>query len=223
MVSHELKTPVTSIKGYIQMLLSMLQDTDETGTGIVPVKSSLNRIDEQIKRLTRLITEMLDLSKLEESKLHLKKEKLVLNELVKETVQDIEFTNKTHRIHIQNLFSGSVYVDKDRIQQVIVNLVNNGIKYSPRQTDINICIAQKIPGTIEVSVQDFGIGISQEEQEKIFDRFYRVDGKLEITFAGFGIGLYITREILAKHDGMIQVASEPGKGSVFTFTLPLTS
>lgn len=221
MVSHELKTPVTSIKGYVQMLLSMLDGMKEADINMVPVKPSLTRIDEQIKRLTRLITEMLDLSKLEESKLYLKKEKLVLNELVKETVQDIDFTNKTHKIHIEELFTGSVYVDKDRIQQVIINLVNNGIKYSPQKQDIHIRIAQKIHGTIEVSVEDFGIGISEEEQEKIFDRFYRVEGTVEFTFAGFGIGLYITREILAKHDGTIKVASEPGKGSVFTFTLPL--
>lgn len=221
MVSHELKTPVTSIKGYVQMLLSMLHGTTENNTGTIPVISSLKRIDEQIKRLTRLITEMLDLSKLEESKLHLHKEKWVLNDLVKETVQDIGFTNKTHHIHIEELFSGSVYADKDRIQQVIINLVNNGIKYSPHKEDIYICIAQTTPGTIDVSVKDFGIGISTEEQEKIFDRFYRVDGKAEFTFSGFGIGLFITREILTKHDGSIRVNSEPGKGSLFTFTLPL--
>jgi PAS domain S-box-containing protein len=221
MVSHELKTPVTSIKGYVQMLLAMLTGTPETDMNTVPVKPALTRIDEQIKRLTRLITEMLDLSKLEESKLYLQKEKLVLNDLVKETVQDIGFTNKTHNIQIDEHFTGQVYVDKDRIQQVIINLVNNGIKYSPQKQDVHISIAQTIPGTIEVSVTDFGIGISQQEQEKIFDRFYRVDGPLELTFAGFGIGLYITREILAKHDGSIKVSSEPGKGSVFTFTLPL--
>lgn len=221
MVSHELKTPVTSIKGYVQMLLSMLNGDAGGNVDTVPVTSSLTRIDEQIKRLTRLITEMLDLSKLEESKLYLNKENLVLNDLVKETVQDIGFTNKTHNIHIEELFSGSVYVDKDRIQQVIINLVNNAIKYSPQKNDINISITQKTLGTIEVSVQDFGIGISKDQQEKIFDRFYRVNGTVEFTFAGFGIGLYITREILAKHDGTIQVTSEPGKGSVFTFTLPL--
>jgi two-component system, chemotaxis family, CheB/CheR fusion protein len=222
MVSHELKTPVTSIKGYVQMLLSMLDDTGEKDMNAIPIKSSLTRVDEQIKRLTRLITEMLDLSKLEESKLHLKKETLVLNDLVKETVQDIGFTNKTHNISIKHLFTGSVYVDKDRIQQVIINLVNNGIKYSPQKQHIEVSIEQKIPGTIDVSIKDFGIGINEQEQEKIFNRFYRAEGKVEYTFGGFGIGLYITKEILAKHNGTIKVESMVDIGSVFTFTLPLS-
>ena len=223
MVSHELKTPVTSIKGYVQMLLSILNDGTETNINALPVKSSLTRVDEQIKRLTRLITEMLDLSKLEESKLHLQKEKVVLNDLVKETVQDIEFTNKTHNISIQHQFTGTVYVDKDRMQQVIINLVNNGIKYSPKKQKIEIIIAQKSAGTIEVSIKDFGIGISKLEQKKIFDRFYQAQGKIEYTFGGFGIGLYITKEILAKHDGTIKVESMVDIGSVFTFTLPLAT
>ena len=203
------------------MLLSMLKDNAENDINGMPIKSSLTRVDGQIKRLTRLITEMLDLTKLEESKLHLQKEKLVLNDLVKETVQDIEFTNKTHHINIHSQFTGNVYVDKDRMQQVIINLVNNGIKYSPQKKNIEIIIDQKQPGTIEVSIKDFGIGINETQQGKIFDRFYRAEGKTEYTFGGFGIGLYIVKEILAKHDGTIKVESMVDKGSVFTFTLPL--
>ncbi len=222
MVSHELKTPVTSIKGYVQLLLSMLRhQKEEQLLPILPLQTSLERIDKQILRLTRLITEMLDLSRLEESKLELNLENFSLNDLLTETIQDIQYSNVTHTINVQQAFKAQVFCDKDRIQQVIINFINNAIKYSPAMDIIEITILDAGDNKVSLTVKDFGIGIAKEHQQKIFERFYRVQGKNEETFSGFGIGLFIANEIIQRHHGNISVESEPGEGSVFTFTLPL--
>ena len=223
MVSHELKTPVTSIKGYVQMLLSMLKDNPETEVAGLPLLSSLTRIDSQVLRLTRLITEMLDLTRLETGKLELKKELFGLEELVNETVKDITYTNTKHSINIHTDFNGMVYGDKDRLGQVLINIINNAIKYSTENNQIDVNIYQPENNLIAVSVKDYGIGINKTDQLKIFERFYRAGGKSEKTYAGFGIGLYIANEIMERHQGFISVDSEEGKGSTFTFTLPLAT
>ena len=175
MVSHELKTPVTSIKGYVQLLLTMLENEQQLETSL-PLKSSLARIDSQVSRLTRLITEMLDLSRIEAGKLELQKKIFSLDELVTETVQDIKFTNTHHTIIISRHFTCSVYGDKDRIEQVIINLINNAIKYSPDNNRVEIRIDGAENNQVAVSIQDFGIGIDMEHQQKIFARFYRAAG-----------------------------------------------
>lgn len=221
MISHELKTPVTAIKGYVQLLLSMLQQQNDIPISSMPLLSSLVHIDKQIVRLTRLITEMLDLSRLEESKLQLIIKKFSLNNLITETVEDIEFTNTIHTISVHHNFTAAVYGDRDRIEQVLINFINNGIKYSPDKSSTEITIYAAGSNEVAVSVKDFGIGIASEDQKKIFERFYGVSGKSEDKFSGFGIGLFIASEIIHRHLGRISVVSEPGKGSVFTFFLPL--
>ncbi len=221
MVSHELKTPVTSIKGYVQLLLSMMEEAEGPLPSSIPVQPTLQRIDKQVLRLTRLITEMLDLSRIEESKLELRKETFSINDAITETVQDVLHTNTSHTIQVQHHFKGCVTGDKDRIQQVLINLINNSIKYAPQQKTIEIMIEKANHQQLSVSVKDYGIGIAKNDQQKIFERFYRVDGKSEKTFLGFGIGLFISKEIIERHRGCIKVESELGKGSVFTFTLPL--
>ncbi len=163
---------------------------------------------------------MMDLSRVEESKLDLKKEFFLLNQLVTETVEDIKYTNNSHSIILTNNFNGNIYGDKDRLQQVIINLINNAIKYSPAKTNIEISI-NKAGDKIAVSVKDSGIGIAKKDVEKIFERFYRVTGKNEHAFSGFGIGLFLADEIIKRHNGEIKVESELNKGSIFTFTLPL--
>ena len=223
MVSHELKTPVTSIKGYVQMLISMLKDKPEAEMAGVPLLSFLIRIDSLVLRLTRLITEMLDLSRLETGMLELKKELFGLDELANEIVKDITYTNTKHVIHIHTEFTGIVYADKDRLGQVLINLINNAIKYSTDNNPIDVNIHQPENNLIAVSVKDYGIGISKYDQLKIFERFFRAGGRSEQTYAGFGIGLYIVNQIMERHQGFISVDSEEGKGSTFTFTLPLAT
>ncbi|MEO7313218.1 MAG: chemotaxis protein CheB [Chitinophagaceae bacterium] len=222
MVSHELKTPVTSIKGYAQLLLMMLnQDKDYQYPELL--KSSLVRIDNLVMRLTRLITEMLDLSRIEADRLELKYSRVSINDLVLETVEDIRQTNSKHTIEVFSQFSCQVNIDPSRIEQVIVNLVNNAIKYSTDQDKIEIWIKKHGDKMVAISIRDFGIGIDKKEHTKIFERFYRVEGKLEQTYSGFGIGLFIVNTIVERHNGTITIESEKGKGSTFTFTLPVAS
>ncbi|MDT0677703.1 PAS domain S-box protein [Autumnicola musiva] len=223
MVSHELKTPITSIKGYVQFLLSLLNNEEEVQLSAIPFKTSLERMDHQIVRLTRLISEMLDLTRIEKNKLELQKQTFCLNTLVAETVQDIEYTNTQHKIVITAKEECWIHADKDRIGQVLINLVTNSIKYSPFNWEIEVKIEKSSVDKVLVSVKDFGIGIDKQNQQKIFKRFYRIDEKSEETYSGFGIGLYLAREIIERHNGIIEVKSEIGRGSVFTFTLDAAS
>jgi PAS domain S-box-containing protein len=219
MASHELKTPVTSIKGYTQLLLSALKE-DESRVSPLLMRSSLVSVDKQITRLTRLMSELLDLSKIEAGMLVLNKESFNLNELVIETVQDILYTNSKHNINIFHDFECHIDGDKDRIGQVLINFLTNAIKYSPNADKVEVWIRQSENNCVSVSVRDFGIGIDEKDHEKIFERFYRAGGKEEQTFPGFGIGLFIAKEIIQRHGGTISLVSEKGIGSVFTFTLP---
>ena len=223
MASHELKTPVTSIKGYIQLLLNMYHDQHENNKlppSNLPVQPLLATIDRQVVKLTRLMSELLDLSKIDTGKLDLKMQDFNLNTLVKETVQDIQHIAK-HHIIIKNDSTCNIYGDKDRIAQALLNLVTNAIKYSEKDSKIEIRILQSPGNSVAVSVKDEGIGIEKKDLENIFERFYRVEGKAEQTYPGFGIGLFIASEIIRRHNGTIRVESEKGKGSTFTFTLPL--
>jgi PAS domain S-box-containing protein len=223
MVSHELKTPITSIKGYVQFLISLLNDEEKTLPILSPVKSSLVRVDIQIVRLTRLITEMLDLSRINSGKLDLQKSQFNLNELVVETIQDISHSNKTHTVNLHNDCQCDLTADRDRLGQVLINFINNAIKYSPKANTVDVRIFKTDKNEAAVSVKDWGIGISKDDQRKIFERFYRVEGKKEENFSGFGIGLFLANEIIQKHQGSILVDSDLGKGSTFTFLLPSTA
>jgi PAS domain S-box-containing protein len=222
MASHELKTPITSIKGYVQLLLAMVKEKeDQKSLSPLFVKSSLVNIEKQVNRLTRLMSELLDLSKIESGQLELNREEFNLNELVIDVVQDVLYTNPKHRINVYHDYSTAVSGDKDRIGQVLVNLLNNAIKYSPDADKIEVTIYQPETKQVAVSIKDFGIGIDKKDFEKIFERFYRAEGAAEQTFPGFGIGLFIAKEMVKRHEGTLVVESEKRKGSVFTFTLPI--
>jgi len=224
MVSHELKTPVTSIKGYVQLLLTLLRREEvDPLVSSLPLKPSLERIDYQIKRLTRLISEMLDLSRIEENKLELQKEVFCLNDLVDETVQDIRYTNTQHHIEVIHDFKCKIFAYRDRIGQVLINFITNAIKYSPESQDIVIKVQKLKNNQVSVSVKDQGIGIEKKNQKNIFKRFYRIGGKGEETYSGFGIGLYLANEIMQRHNGSITVKSKKGKGSDFCFILSVAS
>jgi PAS domain S-box-containing protein len=223
MASHELKTPVTSIKGYVQLLLTMFKDHETSKDKFPPetVQTSLSTIDKQIIKLNRLMSELLDLSRIDSGKLELKMQSFDLVDLVKETVDDVKQTTK-HQIVINDKADCKFFGDKDRIGQVLLNLLTNATKYSPNTDSIEVDIYQPSQNIISVSVTDHGIGIDKKDHEKIFERFYRVEGKTEQTYPGFGIGLFIASEIVNRHNGTISVQSEKSKGSTFTFTLPVT-
>ncbi len=219
LVSHELKTPITSIKGYVQLLLTLLQQKRQDLDSL-PIEPSLNRINEQVNRLTRLISEILDISRIEENKLDLKMETFDINDFIEETNQDLIHTEIDHSISIHHDARFDVVADKDRVGQVLINLVTNAVKYSPENKSVQVRISDGGDQKVAVSVADKGIGISKKDQKEVFKRFHRVEGKSEETYAGLGIGLFLAHEIVARHGGEISVESELGEGSVFTFTLP---
>ncbi len=219
-VSHELKTPITSIKGYVQLLLMMLDG--EKNIQLPPQLSpSLLRIDKLLTKLTRLITEMLDLSRIEAERLELQTEIININTLVEEAIEDIRHSHTHHLIEISHEFICGVPGDKNRLEQVIINLVTNAIKYSADGNKIQVKIHRQCDNQVAVSVQDYGIGIEKKDQEKIFERFYRVEGKTQQAPAGFGIGLFLVKTIVERHGGALYVESEIGQGATFTFQLPV--
>jgi len=222
MASHELKTPITSINGYVQLLMNIYNESDEQRLHLSKqtVKSSLTTISKQVVKLTRLISELLDLSKIESGKLELHKTEFDLADLVEETVQDMRQTSSKHAIILHNDFEGKVFADKDRIAQVLLNLLTNAIKYSPDADNVEVFVENNKKLAI-IKIKDSGIGIDQKDHLKIFERFYRAEGKSEQTFPGFGIGLFIASEIVHRHNGTINVKSEKGKGSEFIVTLPV--
>jgi PAS domain S-box-containing protein len=224
MASHELKTPITSIKGYVQLLLNMYKDHNEnTGQfSTQAIQASLNTIDKQVIKLNRLMSELLDLSRIDSDKLELHMQNFDLNGLVSETVQDIQQTTN-HEIVVRNGTICKVFGDRDRIGQVLLNLLSNAVKYSPKTKSIEVHVYQPTSNCVAVSVQDHGIGIDAEHHQKIFERFYRVEGKSEQTYPGFGIGLFIAGEIIQRHNSVISVKSKKNEGSTFTFTLPALS
>jgi len=219
MANHELKTPVTTIKGYVQLLKKMRGDSEDQF-----LVNSLNTIENQVNKLNSLIGDLLDISRMESGKLPLKIRDFSLVKLVTETIEDIKASEESHQIKFELKHTGDVevYADKDRITQVLNNLLTNAIKYSPAANVVNVDLFVDKKCAI-VTVEDFGIGMEKDELKKIFKRFYRVSGDDEETFPGFGIGLFIVKDIMERHNGKIWVQSEKNKGSKFYFSLPMTT
>lgn len=221
--SHELKTPVTSIKAYVQVLQQRF-----TKRGDEQSAQQLAKMDVQLNKLTNLIGDLLDVTKIESGKLSFHIEEFDFNTLIVEMVEDLQRTTTKHSIIIEGEIQQKVCGDRDRIGQVMTNLITNAIKYSPQTKKILVQIS-KDGNFVKLCVKDFGVGISKEKQGKVFERFYRVSGPKENTFPGLGLGLYISSEIIKRQGGRIWVESEgSGKGlpagrqgSKFCFTLPL--
>ena len=212
--SHELKTPVTTIKAYNQLLETMLLEK-----GDVKEATLVNKMGSQVNRLTNLIGDLLDVTKINSGQLQLNNAIINFNDLVKDILDDIQ--NTTPKITIeQNLLAvGNVYADKERIVQVITNLVTNAIKYSPNSNKI-IIHTSLVNDEITFCVEDFGVGISEENLMKVFEQFYRVRGNMQHTFSGLGLGLYISSEIIKRIGGRIWAKSIEGEGATFCFALP---
>lgn len=214
--SHELKTPVTSLKAFNQFLIHKFENKD-------PLASSLLiKMDNQLIRLTKLIIDLLDSTKIDEGELKFKKDYLDFNNLITETVEDMQGISQSHQIKM-TLSKGKVriYGDKDRLGQVLTNLLSNAIKYSDPKKDI--LIKTFVNGKfLKVSVIDFGMGIPEDQKNKVFERFFRASDKSKESFPGLGLGLYISSEIIKRHGGTIWVDSDLGKGSTFSFTLPIS-
>jgi len=216
LASHELKTPVTSIKAYAQLLERTFRRKGDTKAAVL-----LDKMDKQIDKLTNLIGDLLDVTRIEEGKLLLRKEHFDFNELVKEISEEVQRTSQRHKIVLKLSKPVKIYGDRERYGQVITNLLTNAIKYSPKAVEV-VAESRKRNNLLTFSVRDYGYGIAKQAQRRIFERFFRVEWDREDTSPGLGLGLYISREIVTRQGGKIWVESQggAGHGSTFYFTVP---
>jgi PAS domain S-box-containing protein len=215
MASHELKTPVTSLKGFTAILeRRFLKEGDEQAL------TYLGKIDRQVNKLTKLINDLLDISRIQMGKLDYREERFELSCLIQEIIENMQGTTSTHQLFLEEQALSQVFGDRDRIGQVLINLLANAIKYSPQADKVIVRLTTDQNNAI-VSVQDFGTGIAKEHHHRIFERFYQVTNAEGQAYPGLGIGLYISCEIIKRHGGQIWVESKKGEGTTFYFTLPL--
>jgi len=213
--SHELKTPLTSIKGYMQLLERMTGNADSN-----TVQKYVGKANQQIEKLEQLVSDLLDVSKIESGRLLFNKKTFEFNGLLQNALETIRQTNYNFQIHVKGNASVTIYADEVRIEQVLINLLNNAIKYSPDSTEVEVETEIVPDKTLTVKVKDYGVGIPKEKQQHLFKKFYRVESAQHF-FQGLGIGLYICAEIIKRHNGTYGVESMPGKGSIFYFSIPL--
>lgn len=213
--SHELKTPVTSLKGFAQLLLSRFRKEGDDRAA-----AFLTKMDAQLDRLTNLIGELLDVTRIEAGQLPWHNEQFDLDALVREIVEEVGYTSERHQIHLEGAASLLVSGDRERTGQVLTNLLSNAIKYSPQANTVRVKVVVD-ENSATVSVQDFGIGLAPEKQPHVFERFFRVSDPEHETYPGLGLGLFISAQIIQRQGGRMWVESQPGVGSTFSFTVPL--
>ncbi len=215
MASHELKTPLTSIKGYMQMVeRSFDRDLKEDA------KKYLDRTRQQLEKLNILIDDLLDTSKITSGKLDFRNDIYDADPIIDNAVDIIRQTYPSHTIIKTGLANAKIYGDQLRIEQVILNYLTNAIKYSPNSSEILFDVSRLSDDEILINITDSGIGIPKDKQADLFTKFYRVEESSN-RFQGLGMGLYICAEIIKRHHGRYGVDSEPGRGSSFYFTLPV--
>ncbi|AZI54920.1 DUF1917 domain-containing protein [Epilithonimonas vandammei] len=212
--SHELKTPLTSLKLYSQFLEKNLRKQEDDKNADVAKK-----MDEQINKLTSLVNDLLDVTKIQNGKILLNKSDFDFDDLVEEIVTEQQMIT-SHKILVESEKIGNIYSDRHRISQVMSNLIGNAIKYSPDADRIHITTKVTDDDCVLFTVRDFGIGIPADKTERVFEQYYRVSGSKEHTFPGLGLGLYISSEIIKRSGGKIFVNSIEGKGSEFCFLIP---
>ncbi|MBC8032830.1 MAG: PAS domain-containing protein [Chitinophagaceae bacterium] len=210
--SHELKTPLTSLRAYMQ-LLERHEVTEPAGKFI---RNSMR----QLLRLEGHVNDFLDVSKISNGKLIYNISTFDFSEMLKDAVESVQQSSLNHKIIIENNEQVTIQGDRHRLEQVITNFLTNAIKYSPNAQEV-IISSEHQQDHVMVSVKDFGIGIENNHLEHLFDRFYRVDNTSS-RYEGLGLGLYISSEILKRHGGTFWIESEPGQGSIFFFRLPVS-
>jgi PAS domain S-box-containing protein len=215
MVSHELKTPLTSLNALLQVASLKLKNNPDSFLASAMEKSNL-----QVKRMTTMINGFLNISRLESGKILIDKHPFDMEELISDVIDEITITASGHVISFTPCQPAIVNADRDKISSVISNLVSNAVKYSPKGKHIEVT-CQLQDKEVIVSVKDEGMGIKPQDMDMIFDRYYRIESAHTQHISGFGIGLYLSAEIVRQHQGEISVDSESGVGSVFYFSLPL--
>lgn len=214
MVSHELKTPLTSLKAYLQILQRMDLLTKDPMS-----QNMLGKSVKQVQYMNTMINGFLNVSRLDSGQLHLVKTVFDFQSLFAEIEDEVLSTIKTHHFLFKASGKIMIHADREKIAQVLHNLVGNAVKYSPLRSTIRVDYSAN-DNSLKVNVQDLGKGIDEVDQQRIFERYYRVKENTGGLISGFGIGLYLCREIIELHDGTIQVQSVKDEGSIFSFTLP---
>ncbi|WP_113653099.1 ATP-binding protein [Pedobacter namyangjuensis] len=211
--SHELKTPLTTIKGFMQVLeRSVPKDASEK------FLSTLSKVSTNVDRLNNLIGELLDVSKIQTGNITLHKSNFDFDKMVMDAVDAMQSSTNTHKIIVQGKTNAVVEADESHIIQVLNNLLSNAVKYAPDGGNILVEI-NNVSEYVKLSVKDDGLGMNAEDAKRVFERFYR-SSEIQKHFPGMGIGLYICDQIIKNHKGTLWVESEKGKGSTFSFTLP---
>ncbi|WP_129713572.1 PAS domain-containing protein [Pedobacter sp. SYP-B3415] len=213
--SHELKTPLTSLKALIQVTGQKLKTSEDQF-----LKNTIEKSGVQVKKMEAMINGFLNISRLESGKMAIEKTRFNLQTLIEEIIKETALTTTSHQIVFESGCPVEITADADKIESVISNLIGNAAKYSARGTNITVN-CQQSSKHVTVSVTDQGMGITPEDQQRIFDRYFRVESSHSRHISGFGIGLYLSAEIIHLHKGEIGVTSEPGIGSTFYIRLPL--
>jgi two-component system CheB/CheR fusion protein len=217
LVSHELKTPLSSAKLQTQFLHRLMQRAgNEQATNI------LKKLNAQLDRLAHRIDDLRDETTLEAGTLRLHPNTFAIDDLVREIIEELGSTVPPPRLLIEEIAHAEVYADRERTEQVIMNVLTNAIKYSPEGEPIGMSVVAD-EAMITVRVHDQGPGIPMDQQEQIFERYYRVTGSQQTQVVGLGLGLYLAAEIVKRQGGRIWVESTEGRGATFSFTLPRSS
>ncbi len=214
--SHELKTPLTTVMGYVQMMKrTMPENASEKFRNVI------EKTDTHVGRLNQLLSELLDMSKIQTGNIELHKEPFDFDKMVRDTIEGLQAATPSVKINVLGKTGVLLNGDESHIVQVLTNLISNAIKYSPESQNVEIYLSL-ISNFVKVSVKDYGMGISEDEITKVFGRFYRVSATQK-SFPGLGIGLYICEQIVTNHGGTLWVESKINEGSLFSFTLPIGS
>jgi PAS domain S-box-containing protein len=212
-VSHEIKTPLTAINGFVDILKTHINENNTTKN-----RTYLEIIKNEVNRLVRLTNELLETTRIKTAGFEPCKEPSDIDEVIKQVIKNVKISADSHKIIRRGSIGELVNCDKDRIKQVVTNLLVNAIKYSPKAEEVYVRVKKENSNVI-VDVQDFGMGIPVDQQERVFERYYRATDKNKAVSTG--LGLYISAEIIRSHEGKIWVESSEGKGSTFSFALPL--
>jgi signal transduction histidine kinase len=215
--SHELRTPVTSIKGYTQLAKTLIREND-----LATSEEYLDIALDQIDRMSRLILELLDVSRIETGRLQIRREAIAWSNFVRDVVHrhHTAFSDRHFRVDVEG-DERVVNGDRDRLEQVLGNLLENAVKYSPEGSDISVDVDDRGDHVV-TAVSDRGMGIPADELGQVFERFHRGRHVSSTNYGGLGLGLYITKQIVERHGGQIWVESREGQGTTFYFSLPST-
>lgn len=213
-VTHELKTPITTAYAFLQILEAYHKKTNDKKSQFLITKTLT-----QMQRLSALLNSFTNVYKAQTGKMTITKENFDMNTLVHEIVEAFEYSGNTHGIIVEGQITEPVSGDKEKIREVINNLITNAIKYSPKAKELKIILDEDAESSI-IHVRDFGMGLSKDEQKNVFERLYRVKGKFDKKVEGLGLGLYLAATIIKAHNGKFWLESKLGEGSTFSFSLP---